>query len=297
MDYVPLVFGKEWFEAECAKTEDARHPVFQWRSEAIEYTNAQERQPEGHYVAAPSGALAAYIAFAFNLFAIEDNSRLDEFLLGRLRNKEQFQGARHEVLAEATCLRAGFTIEREDERDRSQRHAEFTARHKTSRQFLSIEAKSRHRPGRLGQPGLPQAYRELSLRFGALLNDAIAKNPPHPLVVFIDTNLPYEAAESVLANDPLDPYKPSRTMRTLLDRDRREHGGVDRYAMLVFTNHPHHYAARNGSDPRRHVLAVIPQPVQADPGALRDLYSAVYMYGNVPNEFPPTPAQRMPGES
>ena len=64
---------------------------------------------------------------AFNLFAIEDNSRLDNSLLERLKNKDQFQGARHEVFAEATFLRAGFQIEHEDQKDPTRRHAEFTA--------------------------------------------------------------------------------------------------------------------------------------------------------------------------
>jgi hypothetical protein len=288
LDYIPMVFGKDWFESEVAKPESERHPLFQWRVNGIQYLNAQPTTVEGHRMAFTTGSLAAYASFAFNLFAIEDNSRLDELLLERLKNKDQFQGARHEVFAEATCLRAGFSIEREDERDRTKRHAEFAARHKTiGQQLLSVEAKSKHRPGLLGQPGTPQPYRELSLRFGGLLNDAIAKNPPHPLVVFLDTNLPYEAAKSVLGTDPLDPYKPSRTMRTLLDRDRKEHGGVDRYAMLVFTNHPHHYVARNELDPRKHFFCVIPQPPQADPNALRDLYAAVQMYGDIPREFPP----------
>jgi len=285
--YIPLVLGKEWFETERAKPGDERHPLFQWRADAIRYMNVQPRQANGHFAADPSGPLAAYMAFAFNLFAIDDNSRLDEFLLERLRNKDQFQGARHEVFAEATCLRAGFSIEREDERDRTKRHAEFTARHKSSGQLLSIEAKSRHRPGVLGRPGTAQPYRDLSLRFGGLLNDAIAKNPPYPLVVFVDTNLPYEAAESFLGRDPLDPYKPSQMMRSLLDRDRKEHGGIDRYAMLVFTNHPHHYVASNDLDPQKHVCCVVPQPLKVDhPNALEDVYKAVNLYGNVPNAFP-----------
>ena len=290
IDYIPEVFGKEWCKAEFAKPEEDRHPVLQWRADGIRYMNQQPREPDGSYrVSVRSGPLAAYLAFAFNLFAIEDNSRFDKMLLERLRNKDQFQGARHEVFVEATCLRAGFSIEHEDEKDGSRRHAEFTAKHKLTGQLISVEAKSKHRPGILGQKGLPNTAGKLSLRFGGLLNDAIAKNPPHPLVIFIDTNLPFSVAERVLGRHPLDPYKPSPIMMALLDRDRKEHGGKDLYAMLVFTNHPHHYVAANEPDPSHHVHAIVPnRPIGVKhPKALEDLYRAVNQYGQIPNEFPP----------
>ncbi len=288
LDYIPFVFGKSWGEAELAKPEHERHPLVQWRVEAIRYMNAQPRRPDGLYAAAASGPLAAYMAFAFNLFAIEDNSRLDNSLLERLKNKDQFQGARHEVFAEATFLRAGFQIEHEDQKDPTRRHAEFTAKHKATGQLLSVEAKSRHRPGILGQPGVPQPHEKMSIRFGELLNDAVAKNPAHPLVVFIDTNLPFRAAERVLGWDPQDRFKPSRIMRALLARHRKEHGDVDPYAMVVFTNHPHHYVGSKELDPQKHVLTYIPQPPKvAHSEALLGLNQAVCLYGNVPNEFPP----------
>src|ERR1700686_2537258 len=173
LDYIPNVFGKAWGDGELAKPEQEQHPLVQCRVEAIRYMNAQTPQADGTYVATTNGVLESYMAFAFNLFAIEDNSRFDDLLLERLKNKEQFQGARHEVFVEATCLRAGFSIEHENERDRTHRHAEFTAKHKATGQLLSIEAKSKHRAGVLGQPGVPQPHEKLSLRFGQLLKDAI----------------------------------------------------------------------------------------------------------------------------
>jgi hypothetical protein len=79
-------------------------------------------------------------------------------------------------------------------------------------------------------------------------------------------------------------------MRELVDRDRKEHGGVDRYAMLVFTNHPHHYTQPNELDPQKHHLSIVPfapaRPV-IHSSALDDLRNAVGLYGNIPNEFPP----------
>jgi hypothetical protein len=190
VDHVPHLFGREWFESEVAKPPNERHPVMQWRVNGINYMKKHQKTPAGGVNRVqPNGSLAAYLTFAYDLYIVEHNARLDERLLRRLKHPEQFQGARHELFAEATCLRAGFIIEHEDETDPTQRHAEFTATHKSTGQKISVEAKSRHRPGVLGQPGAPQAADELNLRFGKLLHDAVAKNPSHPLVVFLDTNL------------------------------------------------------------------------------------------------------------
>jgi hypothetical protein len=161
-DYIPALFGTEWGQAELAKPEHDRHPLVQWRVEMMKYMQQQPTHADGAHNAPPSGFMAACMALAFNLFAIQDNSRFDDDLLARLKNKQQFQGARHEVFAEATCLRAGFSIEHENERDGTSRHAEFTAKHKATGQFISIEAKSRHREGVLGQPGSPRPYEKLT---------------------------------------------------------------------------------------------------------------------------------------
>jgi hypothetical protein len=252
----------------------------------------QSPQPESRHSVIPNGLLAAYLAFAYDLYTVGDNSRLDALLLQRLKNIDQFQGARHELFAEATCLRAGYSIERENERDGTRRHAEFTATHRATGQQISVEAKSRHRPGILGGPGTPPAPEKMSLRFGELLNDALRKNSPHPLVVFIDTNLPTRAADRLYGfqrlNPPVPPV-PSRILNALHERVRREHGGTDPYALVVFTNHPHHYASPDEVDPRKHQVSVMPQTPPA--GVLHSeaviaLHDAANLYGNIPNEFP-----------
>ena len=253
--------------------------------------NAQTPQPNGSFGTVPNGFLAAYMALAYDLYTVADDGRLDDLLLHRLKNRDQSQGARHELFAEATCMRAGYKIESEDERDRSRRHAEFTARHQTSGQLNSVEAKSKHRPGVLGRPGDPPSPEKFALRFGDLLNDALRKNPPHPLVVFIDTNLPTRAANRLYTFEGVNPPVPSRIMNRLLEMVRNEHGGSDPYALLVFTNHPHHYAHPEEVDPRRHLLSIMPAKRSAGlahPAALAALHQAANLYGNIPNEFPPT---------
>jgi hypothetical protein len=174
-DYVPEVLGIDWCKAEAAKPEAERHPIITWRAQGAAYMNAQPPQPDGSRAALSCGALAAYNCFAYDLYVVDDNGGLDKELLQRLKNRDLFQGARHELFAEATCYRAGFAVQHEDEKDGSTRHAEFTVRHVATGQLLSVEAKSRHRQGVLGRPGTPEEKPQLRLMPG--INDAVAKNP------------------------------------------------------------------------------------------------------------------------
>jgi SEC-C motif-containing protein len=281
--YVPTLFGKEWFDQEIANTPEQRHPVMQWRIDGINYMNAQPRLPDGSYGAIPTGPLLAYITFAYDLYVVAHNARLDSMLVDRLKQKDQFQGARHELFAEATCLRAGFKIEHENERDRSRRHAEFTATHLASGQTISVEAKSKHRPGVLGQSGIREPNNDMNLRFGYLLNDAVAKNPLHPLVVFMDMNMPFETADRLLSRRPPHPF----ILKTL-NRMRKEHGGKDPISLLMMTNHPGHYVAGHELPPHAHILGQISQmplkPARLE--ALLAIVQATQLYGNVPQELP-----------
>lgn len=290
-DYVPEVLGIDYCKAEAAKPEAERHPIITWRAQGAAYMNAQPAQPDGSRVALPCGALAAYNCFAYDLYVVDDNGGLDEELLQRLKNRELFQGARHELFAEATCYRAGFTVQHENEKDGSTRHAEFTVRHVTTGQLLSVEAKSRHRQGVLAMPGTPEERPQLRLM--PLINDAVAKNPEHPLVIFVDTNLPFKWAERVLGRQAGNTI--SHPMQILLDRIKKQHNDADPYCMIVFSNHPHHYAIRD-LDPLQHLLSVVSQQPNAHLLALKSLHVAASLYGNIPVGFsteegdPPPPA-------
>jgi hypothetical protein len=187
--------------------------------------------------------------------------------------------------------RAGFTVEHENEKDGKTRHAEFTVRHAATGQLLSVEAKSRHRAGVLAMPGAPE--QKPSLRLMPLINDAVAKNPKHPLVIFVDTNLPFKWAERLLGRQAGNTI--SRPLQILLDRIKKEHNNADPYCMIVFSNHPHHYAVRD-LDPQQPLLSVLSQQPNAHMLALQNLFKAAGLYGNIPMGFsmeegdPPPPA-------
>jgi len=286
MDYVPGLFGKEWWDGEVAKPEAERHQVFQWRTGCLRHRQTGKREANGQLAVVPDGNSTAYLSFALSLFAIEDNGRLDNFLLQRLKHRDQFQGAWHEVFVEATCLRAGFTIERENERDTATRHAEFVATHRATGERFSVEAKSKHRPGVLGFAGAAQPDERLSLAFGRLINLAAAKKPKYPLVIFLDTNLPFRAANRVYGPET-NVAIPSRYVRALLEHIRTEHGGNYPFVMLAFTNNPDHYVAPHEPAPPKHIHTMMTEhPAGAKGRALSALYDAVPLYGDIPNEFP-----------
>lgn len=284
--YLDATLGKEWGQAELSKPFDQRHVLVQWRTKCLEYMQKQTRNPDGTFCAIPSGFTAAYLNLAYDLHVVEDNGPLDDDLMSRLKHPDQFQGARHELFVEATCLRAGFTIEHENEKDRSKRHTEFTAIHKKTGQRISVEAKSKHHPGILGRPGKPKEEDEFDLRFGQLLNDAIAKNPPYPLAVFIDTNVPPATASHIFTSRTKEP---PRRVIDLLKRIRKQHGGIDPFSLVVFTNHPHHYVDEDEIDPAKNTLSILSQKPKIPvtyPEALISLHEAANIYGHIPNEFP-----------
>jgi hypothetical protein len=284
LTFVPHTFGKEWFDIEVAKPQGTQHSVFEARYKAMAYMHAQPRNVQGVYQAQMTGPMLGYFTFAYDLFTVQDNGRLDERLIERLKNCDMFQGARHELFAEATCLRAGYTIEHEDETDGSTRHAEFTATHKATGQQISVEAKSKHRPGVLGYPGERQAEGEHKLNVGQLLNDAIRKNTTHPLVVFFDLNLPWATGSRLLEMR----IPPHPVIQNTLDRMRKKAGGVDPINLLVVTNHPEHYSPDEEAAPSPQLLSIetqVPANPVAGPNALRPIHQAASVYGRIPQFF------------
>jgi hypothetical protein len=152
-------------------------------------------QKEGEiYSDTCTGVVGAYLSLAYDLYVLRHHSLLQQRLIDRLKNRQQFQGARYEIYVTSSFIKAGFTIEFEDESDKSTSHCEFTATHSKSGAKYSVEAKSRHRPGFLGHPGGPmQDQGKIRLRLGNLINGALRKDADYTRIIFIDINMPPEA--------------------------------------------------------------------------------------------------------
>jgi hypothetical protein len=172
-DYIRVVLGSEWGNAEIAKPVEERHPVVIWYQRVCAYQKDQIKEPGRVHTSQMTGVVAAYIHLAYDLYALDHNAELQSKLLARLRNRDKFSGARYEVFVAAAFIRAGFDIEFENEDDGSTTHCEFTATHRRTGKKFSVEAKRR------------EGHR---VRIGSLFNSALAKNANHTRVVFIDIN-------------------------------------------------------------------------------------------------------------
>jgi hypothetical protein len=152
-DYIKKALGPSWGTAEIKKPFEERHPILQWYEHVCLLQNTTIQQPGEVAEAEMTGPVFAYLHLAYALYLLRDNSLLEDRLLARLRNCDQFQGALYETSIAAAFVRAGFGITLENETDSTESHCEFTVSHLSTGSKFSVEAKSRHRPGVLGQKG------------------------------------------------------------------------------------------------------------------------------------------------
>ena len=145
--------------------------------------------------AAQIGGGAAWFRFAYDLFTIRDNAKLQDVLRKRLLTGKDFQGARHELWVAALCVVAGFDLTFEDETDNTRGHPEFIATDRFSPAKIAVEAKSRHRRGVKGFKGGVDRNPGESVDVRGLVLDAYSKSKDLPLYVFVDVNLPPVADE------------------------------------------------------------------------------------------------------
>lgn len=283
LDYIKTVLGSDWGNSEIGKPYEERHQIMKWYDGMRRFKQTQKKNKNGLYGSVPNGPFAAYIYLAYDLYILRHHTALQKEIIERLKKQDQFQGARYELFTTATCIRAGFDIEFEDEADRRKKHVEFIANHRVSGQKISVEAKSKHRKGVLGYKGEKISQESMKLRVGSLLSRALEKDHVYPLVVFIDVNLPPMVAKKAFKM----PF-PNEISR-MTERVKTRKNGKDRFNLLIFTNHPQHYALDNEPAPRNSTLAIAslnPQIVPKRPDSIVAIHDAALQYGNIPNEFP-----------
>jgi len=285
LSYIATRLGKDWSNMEIKKPLEQRHQIMKWYDAMCHFQRRQERDTDGIYKTIPNGAFSAYILLAYDLYVLRDNQALQDDIIRRLKIPDQFQGARHELFTTASCIRAGYSIKFEDEKDSSRKHTEFIATHKRTGEKIAVEAKSKHRTGVLGFPGEKKSEQSIKIGVTSLINNAIAKAINIPLVIFVDTNLPPSIAKKVHGKQ-----QPSEEFKVTFDKVKKDPSGKDLFNLMVFTNHPHAYGSDNEDDPARHttsVFALKPKIVPQYAQCIIDLNNAACQHGNVPNEFPP----------
>ena len=271
--YVKDVMGKEWWQAELAKPANERHSIVKWHDHLVELARDQEPDQETGLVSAVrDGILTAFLTLSYDLYILRNYSKLQDEVVARLRYRDQFQGARYELFVAATFIRVGCDIAYEDESDGSKKHTEFVAKHLESGLEMSVEAKARHRQMR-------GDFDMATIRPGVrdLLFNAADKRAGHPLIVFLEMNLP-----------PEDLQKPPSWIQHVdqVFKEISEDKGKSLFDLVTFTNRPHLYGEVGEPDPARYVCVLRPSESALPMPIVNALYDAVTQYGNVPTEFP-----------
>jgi len=225
--YLKDVFGSDWGQAELKKDPEKRHPIIQWLTLTGVYYRQQAPSQKGPFFSARmTGAVAAFMQLAYNLYVLAHNAHVQQRLIQRLKNPEQFSGALYETFVAAVFIRAGFELAFENEADGSQRHCEFTAVFKETGAKFSVEAKSR-------------AAGKSNMDVGNQLYEALKKDASHARVVFIDINLADADEEGKKVEWWWDPVLKSLRSR---EESLTIAGGPAPPAYVFVTNTPYQYA-------------------------------------------------------
>lgn len=284
-DFLPnllrIQLGKDWYNSELAKPPHERHQILRWFFRFQEWQE-REMKPEnkvpGGWSAPPSGDVQALMALAFDVYVLLHTQQLSSETFRRLKKWDAFQGARYEIAVAAIFARLGCRLDYLPAATAG-RHVEFIAAHPSGTR-IAVEAKSRHRPGVLHQPGTANLD-VLRADVHDLLKRALDQTPDDiPSVIFIDLNLPPSPGRPA-------PEKPwFQDLTSVMDRlDGASGGRPDRFSAVFFTNFAYHYDGPNRAGGIEYVSVFSQKarhPVPAE--ILAAIHQAVHTYGLIPKE-------------
>jgi len=224
-DYIKMLLGSDWGNAELKKSREERHPILNWYHDATVYMNAFIKERGKVHDAPATGVVSAYLGLAYDLYSLEHNAKVQSILLNRLKNRKQFYGAFYETYMAGALIRAGFDIEFEDETDSITSHCELTATFPKTGNKFSVEAKMR----------LPD---KSSLDVGNQLYEALKKDAKHTRLIFIEVNVPDDADDRRTVEVLGGVLKSLRTREEKLTIK----GLPAPPAYVIVTNNPYHYS-------------------------------------------------------
>jgi hypothetical protein len=224
-EYIKIVLdGAEWGNNELKKPAETRHPLLNWYETAVRYQN-QFITERGKVHAAPmTGAVTAYLRLASDLYLLAHNAKVQEILIKRLKQKDQFYGAYYETYVAARLIQAGFEIEFEDETDSTTSHCEFTATFTKTGNKFSVEAKTR-------------GLNKISADVGNQLYAALKKDAKHMRAIFIEANIQDGGTDEKNLEAVREVLKSIRSREDTLTIDKQPAPP----AYVIVTNNPHQY--------------------------------------------------------
>jgi len=231
-DYIKKTLGSDWGDAEIKKPLAERHPIMQWHDTYTRYQHEMVKEQGQVSSARITGVVACYLGLAYSLYLIAHNVELQSRLVKRLVDPAQFQGAYYELIIANTIIRAGFTLELEDETDGDSKHCEFSAVSRATAKKYWVEAKMRSVSGVLGKTDADGTKDDNPLsHLSYHVTEALKKPATDERLVFVDLNAPFDAAEGD------KPAWVEKANHALVSYERR-HGEANAY--VIVTNLPFH---------------------------------------------------------
>lgn len=276
-------FGEDWWK-ENTDTHDKHFIVkcflhfLDWRKEHL----TRDLQVENAlYAAYPDGLSRSLLALAFDIVSLEHTQKLPEQLKNRLKNKDQYQGARYEIAIAAIFARLDCEISFFDEMEKGAKHCEFIAKHRPTGTEIAVEVKSRHRRGVIHMSGSASEEKLLRGDVHHLLKEALEQNPgDKPFMIFLDLNSPL--TPSVQIQD-----KPwfKDIWRMMEGYGAPTPESPDPFNAVFFTNYSFHYQTDKEADAGEYLSTIPLYSKHPLPEArfLEMLRRALDNYGNVPN--------------
>ncbi|MDQ3914479.1 MAG: SEC-C domain-containing protein [Actinomycetota bacterium] len=181
----------EWIQQELAKNPAERHLIVRWSLEKDElFASRAEDLGKAVRSVVMTGGVKALLSLGYDVYSLMHTGKILPKLVNRLKDRNQFQGARYEMAVAAIVARCGLKLQWLNAHEK---HCEFVARDNRSGLEVGFEAKSYHREGVLHQPGIPPAPDEMKVKLGDHIKRALEQAPENmPFVVFNDLNLPPE---------------------------------------------------------------------------------------------------------
>jgi hypothetical protein len=173
--YIKGAIGADWGNREIKKPLEERNPILQWYDSLCKLQKKHAVTQGQIYETPMTGVVWAYTSLAYNLYLLQHNAEVQQFLIKRLKQKNSFYAAYYETFVAAWFILSGFELTLENEQDPTTSHCEFSAKSPKGEMF-SIEAKSR-------APMKPH------FSIGNQLYKALKKKADYKRIIFIDLNI------------------------------------------------------------------------------------------------------------
>lgn len=284
-NHLKFVLGKEWYLNEVAKAHADRHQIVRWFFDLHAWqkkTLVPENAAGTGWGAVPSGSAQALTTLAYDVYTLKHAMALPERLLQRLRDRNEFQGARYELAVAAIFSRGSFSLDFLTGAEAP--HGEFSARQKSGEARLVVEAKSRRRSGVLHERGTVDANAVIRGDVYNLFAEAKAQHPEDlPFLIFIDLNCPPATTGSAFDAAWFGDLKSA-----LDTHDAVSAGQPDVFNALFVTNFATHYLGDSlATTSGERLLVLGRQPRQPLPmEVISTVWASVQRYGAVPMDPP-----------